>query len=229
MSACELVIFDCDGTLMDSEILAAELEVEMMKEYGIEITSAEFNQRFAGTSSRHAQKVMEEESGRFFPENHLKNLDMRMNEILWREVEAVKGAHEMLDLLEQPRCICSNSNMAKLKTELTRAKLWDRFRPYVFSALDIEDVEPKPKPDVFLYAAKEFETAPKACTVVEDSVAGITAAKAAGMRVIGFVGASHTYTGHADQLTGAGAETVVRRLVDIPAVVEALCQWEENY
>lgn len=227
MAACELVIFDCDGTLMDSEVLAANLEIEMMKEYGIELTAAEFNHRFAGTSSRHVQKVMEEESGRFFPEDHLKKLDMRMNEKLWREVEAVNGAHEMLDLLDQPRCICSNSKMEKLKIELSRAELWDRFRPYVFSSLDLEGVAPKPEPDIFLHAAKEFNVAPKVCTVVEDSVPGIIAAKAAGMRVIGFVGASHTYAGHADRLTEAGAETVVRRLVEIPAVVEAFGLWEE--
>ena len=84
MAECKLVLFDCDGTLMDSENIAAEVETELMKEYGIEMDVATFNLRFAGTSSHHVQSVMEEESGRHFPDDHQQNLENRMNEKLWR-------------------------------------------------------------------------------------------------------------------------------------------------
>lgn len=225
MPAIELVLFDCDGTLMDTEMLASEVEVQALAEYGATLTAQEFSQRFAGTSSEHVKVVMEEELGRALPDDHIKNVKAKMRERLWREAETMPGAHEMLDMLDQPRCICSNADMEKLKTELSRGELWDRFRPYVFSAHDLENNKRKPEPDIFLHAAKEFEANPANCVVVEDSVAGVTGGKAAGMRVIGFTGGSHSHTALADQLTDAGAETVVRRLTDIPKLVEAFGLW----
>ncbi len=227
MAKCELVIFDCDGTLMDSEMLAAEVEVEMLKEYGVEMTATEFSNRFAGTSSLYIQKVMEEELGRSLPDDHIKKVAAKLKERLWREVKTIKGAHEVLDMFDQPRCICSNADIEKLKVELTRGELWDRFRPYVFSAHDLGHDKRKPEPDIYLHAAKEFGVEPSACVVIEDSTAGVLGGKAAGMRVIGFTGGSHTYQGHADDLTDAGAETVVRRLVDIPPIIEAFSHWDE--
>ncbi|MEE9313515.1 MAG: HAD-IA family hydrolase [Rhizobiaceae bacterium] len=226
MPACELVIFDCDGTLMDSEMLAAEVEVEMLKELGAEMTAKEFSHRFAGTSSLFFKKTIEEELGRRLPDDHISKVGAKLKERLWREVKAVAGAQEVLDMFDQPRCICSNADMEKLKVELTRGELWDRFRPYVFSAHDLGEDKRKPAPDIFLHAAKEFGVEPAACVVIEDSTPGVIGAKAAGMRVIGFTGGSHTYQGHADILTDAGAETVVRRLVDIPAILEAFALWD---
>lgn len=226
MPTCELVIFDCDGTVMDTEMLAADCEVEALAEYGAKLTAREFCLRFAGTSSEFVKTVMEEELGRNLPDDHISKVKSKMKEKLWREAKAMPGAHELLDMLDQPRCICSNADMEKLKIELTRGELWDRFRPYVFSAHDLENSKRKPEPDIFLHAAAEFEVDPAACVVVEDSVAGIRGAKAAGMRVIGFCGGSHDYPGMADTLTDAGAETVVRRLIDIPPIIEAFALWD---
>ena len=226
MPACELVIFDCDGTVMDSELMMAEVEVEALAEFGMEMTATEFNTRFAGTSSEKVKEVVEEELGRALPDDHISKVKQKMNDRLWREVKAVPGIMEVLDGFDQPRCICSNAGMDKLKIELSRGELWDRFRPYVFSARDLENVAPKPRPDIFLHAAKEFNVEPSACIVIEDSITGVTGAKAAGMRVIGFTGASHTYPGHSDDLTNAGAETVIKRLKDIPALIEAMSLWD---
>ena len=226
MPACELVIFDCDGTVMDSELMMAEVEVEALAEFGMEMTATEFNTRFAGTSSEKVKEVVEEELGRALPDDHISKVKQKMNDRLWREVKAVPGIMEVLDGFDQPRCICSNAGMDKLKIELSRGELWDRFRPYVFSARDLVNVAPKPRPDIFLHAAKEFNVEPSACIVIEDSITGVTGAKAAGMRVIGFTGASHTYPGHSDDLTNAGAETVIKRLNDIPALIEAMSLWD---
>jgi len=210
---------------MDSELMMAEVEVEALAEFGMEMTATEFNTRFAGTSSEKVKEVVEEELGRALPDDHISKVKQKMNDRLWREVKAVPGIMEVLDGFDQPRCICSNAGMDKLKIELSRGELWDRFRPYVFSARDLENVAPKPRPDIFLHAAKEFNVEPSACIVIEDSITGVTGAKAAGMRVIGFTGASHTYPGHSDDLTNAGAETVIKRLKDIPALIEAMSLW----
>ena len=226
MAACELVIFDCDGTIMDSELLAAQCETEALAEYGATMTAQAFSERFAGTASEHVKNVMEQELGRSLPDDHIKKVKAKIKERLWREAKAMPGAHEMLDLLEQPRCVCSNADMEKLKIEMTRGELLDRFRPYIFSAHDLEEYRRKPDPDIFLHAAKEFGVSPSACVVVEDSLAGIQAGKAAGMRVIGFTGGSHTYRGHSDTLTDAGAETVASRLVDIVPIIAAFEQWD---
>lgn len=226
MPAIELVIFDCDGTLMDSEGIAAEVEVALMNEHGWAISVDEFETRFAGTSSDQVRAALEAEIGRAVPDDH----ERRVNEEIVRrfrtEVRAVEGAAEVLDRFDQPRCICSNSSMEKLEAELKRAQLWDRFRPYIFSARDMKGVAEKPAPDVFLHVAREFDVAPRAALVLEDSVPGVTAAAAAGCRVVGFAGASHVRPGHADRLTEAGAETVINRLMDLPELIAVFGEWE---
>ncbi|MEM1039744.1 MAG: HAD family hydrolase [Pseudomonadota bacterium] len=226
MPDCELVIFDCDGTLMDSEVIASQVETEIINEYGAKLTVEEFGKRFAGTSTQYVRQVMEEELGRHFPDDHDATVEKAMLERLWREVKPVAGAVAVLDMFDQPRCVCSNASMEKVKLELTRAELWDRFRPYVFSAKDMDDIQSKPAPDLFLHAAKEFGVEPATCLVVEDSVSGVQAGVAAGMRTIGFTGGSHTHSGHADQLTEAGAETVLNKLTDVPAVIAILGEWD---
>ena len=97
----------------------------------------------------------------------------------------------------------------------------------IFSSLETPTGKPKPAPDVFLHAAETLGADPANTFVIEDSVHGIAGAKAAGMRVIGFTGAAHSYPGHADALTDAGAETVIRRWADFAGVVAALSEWSE--
>ncbi|MFN7093666.1 MAG: HAD-IA family hydrolase, partial [Allorhizobium sp.] len=98
--------------------------------------------------------------------------------------------------------------------------------PHIYSAKDLGADRVKPKPDIFLHGAKQFNVSPSKCIVIEDSVHGVHAAREAGMRVIGFTGASHTYPSHADRLTDAGAETVIARMQDLPGVIAAMAEWE---
>ena len=111
---------------------------------------------------------------------------------------------------------------------LARTRLLPFFDGAIFSSLDTPSARPKPAPDVFLHAAETMKADPRRTFVIEDSVHGIAGAKAAGMRVIGFTGASHSHPGHADLLTEAGAETVIRRWADFGAVLAALSQWSED-
>ena len=111
---------------------------------------------------------------------------------------------------------------------LTKTRLLPLFEGHIFSAMDLPEKRPKPAPDVFLHAAKEMKANPANCIVIEDSVHGIAGAKAAGMRVIGFTGGAHSYPGHSDLLTEAGAETAINRWADLGPVLEALAVWSDD-
>ena len=210
---------------MDSERIAAEVETAALVEHGLKMSVEEFQRRFAGTSSAQFQAEVERETNRALPDNHARQVSDEIVRRFRAEVKAVPGAHDILDRFDQPRCVCSNSSMAKLEAELRRADLWDRFRPYIFSAHDLPDCEEKPAPDVFVHACREFGVEPRRAIVLEDSVSGVTAARAAGCRTVGFAGTARSKS-HADLLTEAGAETVIFRLGDFPELIEVFGAWE---
>ncbi len=221
-----LLMFDCDGVIVDSEIIASAVDAELLGEIGYEITPEEVTHRFAGLTSRSIGEIVEAEIGRKLPEDFFKRTRAEIDRRLAAELKPVAGIHELLDRLEGPRCVCSNSSTERLRISLEKTRLWDRFKPYIFSAVEVGDRQPKPSPNVYRHALGEFGVQPREAVVLEDSVFGVTAAKAAGARVIGFTGGSHTWQTHADLLTEAGAETIVNRLADFPATAEALMAWE---
>ena len=134
----------------------------------------------------------------------------------------------MLDRLEgQPRCVCSNSSMTRLKISLERTRLWDRFAPHIYSAVEVGDLAAEAGAQRLSLRHRRSSAPIRAtpwCWRIRSF--GVAAAKAAGARVIGFTGGAHTWPSHADLLTDAGAETVINRLVDLPATAEALLAWE---
>lgn len=220
-----LFIFDCDGVLVDSEIVAARVDAELLTEAGYPISAEDMIQRFAGLTAEDFMRIVEEEMGHKLPADFHDDQRLELDQRLARELKAVAGVDEMLDRIDGPRCIASNSTTARLKMMLTKTGLYDRFRPYIFSAREVGDHQPKPAPNVYLHTIKEFGVAPREALVVEDSVFGVRAAKAAGARVVGFTGGAHTWSTHADLLTDAGAETVIKRFADLPSVAEAFMAW----
>lgn len=222
-----LVIFDCDGTLIDSEILWAKASVEVFEEEEIEMDLEGYNSTYAGMTNMEIVQQLEQDLERSLPYD----IQQRIEDRAMSRIDTLKiidGAQEMLDQLDYARCVCSNTASDKLEANLRRADLWDRFRPYVYSAMEVGTKQPKPDPNVFLHAASMLDADPTECFVLEDSVHGVRAAHEAGMRVIGFTGASHSYPGHGEHLMDAGAETVIRRLVEFPATLEALKAWREE-
>lgn len=220
-----LTIFDCDGVLIDLEILVCEAAVKLFAAEGYEISREEAAMRFIGGTTEAMIASVEADLGRSLPEDFLDTFRVAVADALGR-VRPIPGMADLLDKLDGPRCVCSNSSSARLRASLSTAGLWDRVKPYVFSATEVGSRRGKPAPDVYLYAASEFSVAPGDTVVIEDLPSGVAAAVAAGMRVIGFTGASHVWLGLSDQLTDAGAETVVRRARDIPAVIEAFASWK---
>ncbi len=221
-----LTIFDCDGVLVDSEIVSARVVAGNLTHAGGEISVEDLAHRFAGLTTEQIFLRLRDEAGRELPDRLIREAEAETDRRLAVEASAVAGADAMLDMLEGPRCICSNSRPERLEVTLRCAGLYDRFRPYIYSARSLGPGAEKPAPDVFLHAAREFEAEPAETLVVEDSVTGVAGAVAAGMRVVGFTGASHSWQGHGEALMDAGAITIVKRLSQVPATIEALRGWQ---
>ncbi|WP_420408599.1 HAD family hydrolase [Hoeflea sp.] len=227
MAGFELVIFDCDGVLVDSEIVAAEVESSLLSEAGYPITPEEMAERFAGLSWKDILLEVERESSIPLSASLLEAAETALDKKLAREVRAIDGVGAAIGRIPGKRCICSNSSSHRLAAMLKRTGLDIAFGKHVYSAKDLGDGRGKPAPDVFLHGASQFDADPANVLVIEDSVHGVQGARAAGMRVVGFTGGSHSYPGHADKLTEAGAETVISRMADLPATVAALAEWSE--
>lgn len=226
MSGFDLIIFDCDGVLVDSEIIAAEVESGLLRAAGYPITPEEMGERFAGLTWRDILFAVERESSIPLSASLLDKSEKLLDERLARDVQIIPGAAEAVAKIAIKRCICSNSGSARLATMLKKVGLYDAFAPNIFSAKDLGPDRTKPKPDIFLHGAKQMGADARRTLVIEDSVHGITGARAAGMRVVGFTGASHTYPSHADRLMDAGAETVISRMSDLAATIAALAEWD---
>jgi HAD superfamily hydrolase (TIGR01509 family) len=221
-----LFVFDCDGVIVDSEVIASAVDAELLAEIGYEITPEAVTRRFAGLTARAIADLIAAETGRPMPDDFIARTRAEIDRRIAAELKPVSGIAEVLDRLDGPRCVCSNSTGERLRMSLEKTGLHDRFAPHIFSAVEVGDKQPKPSPNVYLHAIAVFGIDPREAVVIEDTPPGVQAAKASGARVVGFTGASHTWPGHADLLTEAGAETVINRLADLPAVAEALMAWE---
>jgi HAD superfamily hydrolase (TIGR01509 family) len=225
MTDIDLMIFDCDGVLVDSEVLAARFDAELITAAGFPITPEELSERYAGLTFKQILLDIERISSIPMSASMIDKAEAMIDKALAR-VKMIEGAPEAIRAFPK-RCICSNSTTARLAISLGATGLNALFQDNIFSALEVAEKRGKPAPDVFIHAAKTLGADPARTFVIEDSVHGVHAAKMAGMRVIGFTGASHITPGHAGRLTDAGAETCINRLRDLPPTVEALSSWRE--
>jgi HAD superfamily hydrolase (TIGR01509 family) len=182
----ELVIFDCDGVLIDSERLAVEVDVLTLRELGWHLSEAEVIERFVGRSDRDTQAAIEAHLGRKLPPGWGERYDQLQRQAFAGALAPVDGVLEALDQITLPSCVASSGTHEYLRYTLGLTGLYDRFAGRIFSAEDVACG--KPAPDLFLHAAKRMASAPAGCVVVEDSRSGVEAARAAGMRVVAFAG-----------------------------------------
>ncbi len=181
----QAVIFDCDGTLVDSETHSLAVLVEYVAELGLHVTHKEAMERFAGNELSVVFREFEKRLGRPLPESFLDEFRQRQMSVLEEHVQAIHGADDVLTGLELPFCVASNAPLNKVNLCLTVTGLLKHFHENrIFSAYQINAW--KPRPDLFLMAAEALKTAPKHCAVVEDSHFGIDAGLAAGMQVFAF-------------------------------------------
>jgi HAD superfamily hydrolase (TIGR01509 family) len=181
----DLVIFDCDGVLVDSERLAVRIEAELISELGWSITETEVMERFLGRSDAHMLSVIERELGRAVPEWQ-GEYQRRLYDAFRADLVVVDGIEAALDRLTIPFCIASSGTHDKMRLTLGQTGLLERFGGRIFSTTEVENG--KPAPDLFLYAASRMNVSPERCVVVEDSRSGVEAARAAGMRSLGYAG-----------------------------------------
>lgn len=181
-----LVIFDCDGVLVDSERLAVRIEGAALAELGLKLSEAELVERFVGTTDGYFRRAVEAELGRPLPEDWDAVMGERYREAYRSELAAVDGVLEALAAIKQPTCVASNGSHAKMRFTLGITGLHDRFAGRIFSAYDV--ARGKPAPDLFLHAAEQMGFQPQRCVVVEDSTNGVAAARAAGMHVFAYAG-----------------------------------------
>jgi HAD superfamily hydrolase (TIGR01509 family) len=199
----DLVIFDCDGVVVDSEVISSRAHAETLTRHGYPITAEQMLVRFLGVSDREARLTIEAELGRSLPgdfEAQMKQAALRRYADDLRTIPYVSDAIAAIAL---PKCVASSGTPEKIRHGLTCAGLYDILAPHIFSATQV--ARGKPAPDLFLFAAERMNAAPEQCIVIEDSVPGVTGARAAGMVVLGFCGGSHCAPGHAEMLRGAGA------------------------
>jgi HAD superfamily hydrolase (TIGR01509 family) len=184
--AVELVIFDCDGVLIDSERLAVKVDVLALRELGWPLSEAQVIERFVGRSDRDTRAAIEAHLGRTLPDGWQQTINARYHEAFAAELAPVAGVREALDRITLPTCVASSGTHQHLRYTLRLTGLYERFAGRIFSAEDVANG--KPAPDLFLHAAASMSARPGACVVVEDSRSGVEAARAAGMRVLAFAG-----------------------------------------
>jgi HAD superfamily hydrolase (TIGR01509 family) len=182
----QLVIFDCDGVLVDSETLASELEVERFAEIGLPMTSAEIAERFLGRSIAYVNAAIAEHLGGPLPADRERYWEGRYRQLIAERLRPIPGVAEALAQITLPVCVASSSGPESIMLKLSLCGLADRFGDRIFSAAQVQ--HGKPAPDLFLLAADRLDADPARCAVIEDSPVGVQAARAAGMRTFAYAG-----------------------------------------
>lgn len=222
----DLILFGCDGVLVDSEPVLARASEKLLAAAGIELSAIEIAERFAGRSFKDMLFALERESGTPVQASMIDRAESYINDRLRTEARATEGAKRIAAAIPR-RAIASNASRQRLAIMLEASGLAPLFEGSAFSVDDTQNGRAKPAPDVLLLAAERMKANPAHSFVIEDTADGVQAAIAAGMRAIGYTGASHSIAGHADLLTEAGAETVINRWSALAPVLAALSQWRD--
>jgi HAD superfamily hydrolase (TIGR01509 family) len=213
----DLVIFDCDGVLVDSELISCRAHSQMLTSHGYPITSDQVLERFLGVSDREARLIVEAELGRSLPADFEAQVKAATLKFYEGDLRAIANVGEAIAAIDLKKCVASSGTPEKIQHGLTCAGLYDVLAPHIFSASQVK--RGKPAPDLFLFAAERMQAQPGRCVVIEDSIPGVTGAVAAGMTVLGFHGGSHCRSGHGDTLRAAGASLTFDDMRQLPGLI----------
>ncbi|MEL6867425.1 MAG: HAD family hydrolase [Bacteroidota bacterium] len=215
MNPPQLIIFDCDGVLVDSEAISNHVVAELLTEIGLPTTGEEAVQLFAGTSMTYIRSYFRAQTGKEAPTDFEATYRKITYDAFTKELKAIEGIEEVLGQLKQTRCVASNGPMEKVRFNLKLTGLINYFDDHLFSAYDIQKW--KPEPDLYLHAATKMGFAPADCLVIEDSPSGIQAAQRAGIRVLGY--AAHAY---AEEKLAATDTTVFHHMNQLPDLIKSI-------
>jgi HAD superfamily hydrolase (TIGR01509 family) len=209
--AYDLVIFDCDGVLVDSEPISNRILAERLTAIGLPTTTEDSIRDYMGRSWKTDQEIIEGRLGRALPDGWVDAYHSEVIAAFATELEPVAGIGAALDAIELPSCVASSSAHPRIRAALGATGLLARFEGRIFSATDVE--HGKPEPDLFLHAARECGAAPERCVVIEDAPPGAEAGRRAGMDVLGYAGLT------APELLVAEGATVFRSMNELPALL----------
>ncbi|MEA2887135.1 MAG: hypothetical protein QOD11_1495 [Bradyrhizobium sp.] len=216
----DLIIFDCDGVLVDSEVISCRAHAATLTRHGYPITEDQVLSRFLGVSDLEARQTIEAELGRSLPADFEAQMKQAALQRYADELRLVPYIAETIAAIDLPKCVASSGTPEKIRHGLTCAGLYDVLAPHIFSAVQVK--RGKPAPDLFLFAAEQMKASPERCIVIEDSIPGVTGAVAAGMTVLGFHGGSHCRPGYADTLRAAGANVTFDDMRTLPGLIVGL-------
>ncbi len=215
----EVIIFDCDGVLVDSEVIALAETRQALGEAGLSLSDKEVFDRFLGLSADAVARSAEQDLGGVLPASFSTDLTRRILAGFEHELKGVAGIRQALAGLGAKVCVASSSPPERIRRSLAAVGYAQLFEPNIFSASAV--ARGKPSPDLFLFAAREMRAAPEACLVIEDSVPGVQAAKAAEMQVFGFIGGSHiSGPAQGERLSAAGAALVFADMTELPEIIQ---------
>lgn len=214
------ILFDNDGTIVDSEIIAIRLMLRHLGGIGLHMNEREYSQRFPGLLERDIIAILAREHDIQFPEDFLQQLHHEHVSAFQRDLRAIPGMTSLFRGLRLPKSMVSNGSVRHVERSLRRVRLRHALDGQIFSAEHVE--RPKPHPDVYELALQRLQLQPADVVVVEDSPTGVAAAKAAGLRVVGFLGAAHVQDGHAEKLMEHGADLLA---ADARALGRMLESW----
>jgi HAD superfamily hydrolase (TIGR01509 family) len=218
-----VIIFDCNGVLVDSEPIAAAVAAQEFARAGIPVTPEIISRYFFGRRPADMFAAVEAATRRKLPDNFAAELASATIARFGEELRPMPHMAYALTWLRGPKCVASSSPIERIRASLEATDLMRFFEPNLFTASDV--AHGKPSPDLLLYAAGRMEVRPPDCIVVEDSPAGVTAAVTAGMRAIGFVGGSHSGSELGQMLVAAGATTIIADMRQLKNTVIALRGW----
>jgi HAD superfamily hydrolase (TIGR01509 family) len=207
----DLIVFDCDGVVVDSERIVHGVFGDFMAELGVTLTP-QINEQFLGRTLADCLRIVAERTGRAAPEGALDRYRERRDRVLREQVQAVDGVRAVLDGLRVPYCIASSGDHSKMRATLGATGLLPLFADKLFSATEV--ARGKPAPDVFLFAAQRMGAAPERCAVIEDSINGVLAGRAAGMTVFGYADLIA-----AERLVAAGAHVTFTHMSELPGLL----------
>jgi HAD superfamily hydrolase (TIGR01509 family) len=216
----DLVIFDNDGVLVDTEPIANQVLADLLTGYGWPTTVDDSVATYLGTTLGYVREYVEPQLGRSLPADFEDSYHERLFARIETELTAVPGVREALDQLDLPACVASSGAHPRIERTLTKVGLYDRFAGRIYSADDV--ARGKPFPDLFLYAAEQQSVAPDRCVVIEDSPYGVAAGKAAGMTVIG-------YAGMTPAARLADADVIITAMSDLIPELRRLVRTEDRY